>query len=378
MKSFSKNILPDSFPVKGWITETPPIVSGYDYLTGVRGALVIQAFVWTFLITFVPAAVKDSNNVDGPPYQVLLRKIVSVIFWNEGLIYSSIILLSARTVCLPFLQTSPVQTLASTLFRRTLNLFFPVAVALAIIAITFHETGTAYIDTFMADTLNKSINDPYIIKNAVIYWNSLFMLFWTTTEYTSQAASLAFPSSTLWALSTIYQQSYTIYMTVIIIPYTRPAWRIQAWVIFIITAFWVQSWAWYSITGLLLADAIHNMDFKTKSARGIKIYRSIRLPSIILYLTLMAAGLVMQYLWTDWRPQFENYELEGHTGLYYTGGVNTNYDLAQPQARDDNYLIVLGFFLILETSTVLQWIISNPLFMFLGRRSYSKPAPLNR
>jgi len=114
------------------------------------------------------------------------------------------------------------------------------------------------------------------------------------------------------------------------------------------------------------------MDFKAKSARGIKIYRSIRIPSFIVYLILMAGGLVMQYIWTAWRPQYENYELEGHTGLYYTGGINTVYELAQPQARDDNYLIVLGFFLILETSSMLQWIFSNPVLMFLGRRSYSK------
>jgi hypothetical protein len=378
MKSFSQKILPDSSPIKGWIADTPPAFPGYDYLTGVRGALALQAFVWTFLITFVPATVKDSSNVDGPAYQVLLRKIVSVIFWNEGFIYSSMILLSARTVCLPFLKTFSAQTLASALFRRSINLFFPVAVALAIISIVFRQSATADIDTFIANTQNKSISAPYIIKNAVIYGNSLFMLFWTTTAYSAQAASRAFPSGTLWVLSTIYQQSYTIYVTVIIIPYTRPLWRVQAWVLFIVTAFWVQSWAWYSITGLLLADVVENLDFKARSARGIKIYRSIRLPSFILYLVLMAGGLAMQYLWTDWRPQYENYELEGHTGLYYTAGLNTEYVLGQPEARDDNYLIILGFFLILETSSVLQWIMSNPLFVFLGRRSYSKFTPSAR
>lgn len=357
---------------KSVITEVPYVASGYEYLTGFRGLLVIQSFLWVFLTAFVPATVKGSKNLDGPAYQVLLRKIVSVLFWNDGLIYSAIIILSARTICLPYLQSSSAQTLASALFRRTTSLFFPLAVALAILAITFSQIGTSYIGLLTTMTGNKSISVPYRISNATIYFNSLFTMFWTTRNYTSQAASLAFPSGTLWVISAVYQQSYTIYMTVLIIPYTRPAWRVQGFTIFIITAFWVQSWAWYSITGLLLADAVQNMDFRARSARGIKIWRSIRLPTSILYVVLMAAGLAMQYMWVAWRPEFEHYELQGHTGLYYTGGLNVDYDLGQPQARDDNYLILLGFFLLLETSEMLRWVFANPLFVFLGRRSYSK------
>jgi hypothetical protein len=289
------------------------------------------------------------------------------------IVYSGIILLSARTVCLPFLKTSTSSTLASAVFRRTATLFLPVAVSLAIIATIFNLESTQHISQFITKTENRSITVPYQISNATIYFNSLFMLFWTTNGYTSQAASLAFPSGILWVLSVVYQQTYTVYMTIIIFPYTRPVWRVRGFTIFIITAFWVQSWAWFTITGLLLADAVHNMNFREVSARGLKIYGSIRLPTIILYLTTMTAGFLMQYLWTDLRPDLENKELEGHSGMYYTGGLNTGFDLKQPQARDDNYLILLGFFLILETSSLLRWIFMNPLFMFLGRRSYSKP-----
>jgi hypothetical protein len=65
--------------------------------------------------------------------------------------------------------------------------------------------------------------------------------------------------------------SFTIYMTMVIIPYTRRSWRVKGAFFFIITAWWVQSWAWYSITGLLLADVTTNMDFKVKAQRGIKV-----------------------------------------------------------------------------------------------------------
>jgi hypothetical protein len=163
-------------------------------------------------------------------------------------------------------------------------------------------------------------------------------------------------------------------MTMVIIPYTRNRWRVEAAIIFILTAWWVQSWAWYTITGLLLADAVMNMDFKARAPHGVPIWRtSLRCPLWLIYFVLMAAGLTMQYLWVAWRPESRNIELKGHTGLYYTGGLNMNYDLIQPQARDDNYLIILGFFLLLESSDFVQWLFDNRFFVYLGSRSLSKP-----
>ena len=63
----------------------------------------------------------------------------------------------------------------------------------------------------------------------------------------------------------------------------------------------------------------------------------------------MAAWYLMQYIWVAWRPEYQNVELKGHAGLYYTGGLNSDYDLHQPQARDDNFLILSGFMFLLES-----------------------------
>ncbi|KAJ4288509.1 hypothetical protein N0V90_011746 [Kalmusia sp. IMI 367209] len=114
-----------------------------------------------------------------------------------------------------------------------------------------------------------------------------------------------------------------------------------------------------------------NMDFKAKAQRGIKVWRSIRCPSYVLYAAILAAGLVMQYLWAAWRPEYRDDELIAHGGLYYTGGLNENFDVKQPQARDDNYLVLLGFFLCVETSDIVQWALANPVLVYLGRRSLS-------
>ena len=343
------------------------------YLLGVRGLLVIQAFVWVFLQTFVPAAVKDSNNTTGPNYQIILRKSLSVLFWNESLIYSAFILLSGRTVCIPFLKVSTKTSVASACFRRGVRLWFPVAVALAIVKVTFSKIGFDYIDRFKNITGNTSFETPYPLSNFIIYFNSVFNLFWTTFNFSSQAGSRAFPAQTLWVVNVVYSQSYTVYMAMVIIPYTRNRWRVEAAIIFILTAWWVQSWAWYTITGLILADAVVNMDFKRRASHGVPIWRTpLRCPLWLIYVILMAAGLTMQYLWVVWRPESSNIELKGHTGLYYTGGLNTNYNLIQPQARDDNYLVLLGFFLLLESSDFVQWLFDNPFFVYLGSRSLSK------
>lgn len=80
----------------------------------------------------------------------------------------------------------------------------------------------------------------------------------------------------------------------------------------------------------------------------------------------------MQYVWTAWRPQQRNDELVAHGGLYYTGGLNEDFDVKQPQARDDNYLVLLALLLFVETSDIVQWALANPLFVYLGKRSLSK------
>ena len=80
----------------------------------------------------------------------------------------------------------------------------------------------------------------------------------------------------------------------------------------------------------------------------------------------------MQYLWTDWRPRYENKELLAHASLYNPDVLNTRLNSKEPQARDDNYLILIGFHLLLEYSSLLQTIFQNPFFVYLGRRSLSK------
>ncbi|KAF2644161.1 hypothetical protein P280DRAFT_496572 [Massarina eburnea CBS 473.64] len=348
----------------------PSQSSSQDYLQGLRGVLAIQSFLFVFFQLFLPAAVADSANTTGPLYQIVLRKTLSVLFWNESLIYSFVILLSARTICLPFLTARSRAVAASAIFRRGIRLFLPTFVAYSLCAVAFSTTSTQYITDFLVMTGNMSTTPPMRLRNFLVYFNSLYEAFWLNKLYSSQAANRVFPSGTLWILSVLFQQSYTVYMTMVIIPYTRKSWRVKALLVFIATAWWVQSWAWYSITGLLLADAVVNMNFQYKCQSGVRVGR-LRVPMWFVYGLTILVGTLLQYLFIAWRPEMRSQELKGHTGLYTVGTLNEKIDLEQPQARDDNFLVVLGIMLMVESyeglKRALRW---RPL-VSLGRRSLS-------
>jgi hypothetical protein len=357
----------------------------YDqqYLLGFRGLLVIEGFLWVFLQTFVPTAVAHSANPSGRFYEQIIRKTLSVIFWNDSFLYCSIIFLSARSIAIPFIKNPAKNRIAQSVLCRGITLWFPIAVSLAIVKISMTKEQLENIFDFIGKTDNNSMQVPYYIPNTLAYFNSVFNIFWTTHNFSIQAGNTAFPSQTLWLITAVYMQSYTVYMTMIIIPYTRKKWRVQGAFFFILTAWWCDSWAWYSITGLLFCDMVTTMDFKATAKRGIPFHIPIRrlrredgsafrVPVWVPAGLLVVAGYVMQFLWTDYRTDLFDQEYEYHSGLYYTGGLNYEYLTNHTAARGDIYLILVGFFIFLETYDILQRIFQNKFFVFLGKRSFSK------
>lgn len=375
--------------------------SEHAFLTGLRGFLTVGTFLYTFFLVFLPGSVAGLPTPvprdETPFYALILRYTLSVLFWNGPLLYSFAILLSARTIVLPFLLASKEYqktAIASSIARRPFRLAFAFAIPLAIAQIMWKTIGVDYIEDFMSRTNNTSAPVPYVLPNALTYLNSLLGLFAINKDYANQAASYTMPGGTAFNLSIVYQQSMTVYMTMVIIPFTHASFRVKALLVFIVTAWWVQSWAWYSITGMLMADAVINMDYRNKFDRGLpisvfpellrvplvkKLIRKedkwgavIRIPAWFLVGALMLAGMIMQYIWTAWRPQDRDLELTGHTAEYYSGGLNTDVDINAPQARDDNYFLILGFLLLVEGSARLRHIFTWSPFMYLGERSLSK------
>lgn len=183
-----------------------------NFIVGLRGFFVIQSFLFIFLQVFAPGAVAHSPNALNAPSSSLHKalRFVSILFWNEGIIYSAFILISARTICIPFMTTDNggKTSVAGSVFRRGIRLWLPVAIALAIATGVFHVLGHQYIDDFATKTGNLSIFVPYKIDSALIYFNSVFNLFWVTNKFSDQAGSYAFPGQMMWVINVIYMQRY--------------------------------------------------------------------------------------------------------------------------------------------------------------------------
>jgi hypothetical protein len=339
-----------------------------DYLLGVRGCLAIMTFLWMFMQTFAPAAVDASAQTDGAVYQLALRKSLSVLFWNESLIYSSIIFLSARTICLPFLLNPTKVSLASSVFRRPIKMFPPVAATLILCYILFTKAlGKDYLSTFSAlPESDPDASDIYALPSSLVNFNALVMIFFTSNSLSYQAGSWAFPTQTLWIVTAVFQQSYTVFTTMVIIPFTRKTWRLYGAALFILSAWWVYSWAWFSISGLLFADLVLNMDFKAKAQQN-------RLWSLGIAGACLAAGYGMQFVWVAARPDLQNAEIMYHTGPYNTGGLYSWNDTTAPQLRADDYLVIVGFYILLESTDFLQSIFRTPALVYIGKRSFSRP-----
>lgn len=174
--------------------------SSQDYLLGLRGLLTIQAFLWHFLTVFAPTAVKDSHNTTGPVIQLALRKTISVLCWNTSLIYLFIVVLSARSIGIPFITSPTSVVVASSVFRRWIRLLIPTFAA-SILVVIFFSGGKQYIDEFKDITENVSFETPYTPPGFVGFCNAIFNLFWVTRDFASQAGSRAFPGQMLWIVT---------------------------------------------------------------------------------------------------------------------------------------------------------------------------------
>jgi hypothetical protein len=366
------------------IAQAPPTQYEQLYLVGFRGVLVISTFLWVFLRTFAPTTVyAAAGDEDGPHGQVIVRKVLSVLFWNEYFLFGSIIFLSGRSIAIPYFRNPVKETVARALLSRSLPLCIPVAISMAIVKGSFTDEfikGT--LQSFKIGTSNHSLVIPYKMPTTLSYWNSVFELFWVSHGFQLQAGNYAFPTQTLWMINAVYIQSYTVYLTMIIAPFTRARWRVQFSILFILAAWWCASWAWFTISGLIMCDMVVNMDFKTHAQRGIPLqFRSLiwrqqdgrpqRIPVWAVAGFVMLGGIAMQYVWVAARPDLFTAEWMIHSDPYSIGGLNTEYKSYHTSARNDVYLTLIGFFFLLETYDVLQKILQNSFFVYLGRRSLS-------
>ena len=382
------------------------------YLYGLRGILAIQSFLWLFFKIFdpaltVPGANEHTSHVPhstltgpipgviggssivvkrnlsnipqirerSPEYQVLLRKVLEPLLWDESFIFSFFILLSARTVCISFLENVSTPAYARSLISRPIRIGIPLAVALAMSCAIFSTIDTTYLEQAAGVIGNPFLRAPEEPAGALAAFNSIWNLLWVTKDYSLQMGNLAWPSWTLWVPSAAYLQSYTVYILMVILPYTRPSWHIQGLFMFAFGSWWFNSWGWYSATGLFLADVSINPALRSSLMRGYqRKTEGVSLPYWFFAALFFVVGLGLKYMWTAALPGvYWKSETYAHPSKYVGSNGNFGYvDGTQPYPRMDNYLIIVGMLLGLEFFDFGKRVLASRIFQFIGNRSMSK------
>lgn len=342
----------------------------HSYITGLYGVLAIESFIWTYFSTFIPALV--SSQTDGPAYQTILRAIFSVPFWNTTLIGNFFIILSLRNVAVTFLEKPTGQSFSGTVVRRMIRMPLIICMASGMATLIFSQIGVEFITQFKNTLPNESISTPAKVYNGLAAVNSLFNFFWITTDFQSQAANAFWPTATLWVQSIIYYQSFTTYFLMIILPFTRPRWHFSGLALFALGSFWMESWGWYSATGLLLADIAVNSQVREEFLQGFEVKDGFRIPYWIFAAIAGAAGIAVKYIFTV-IPRLQNSLLVLHPYLDLSENYSASSVAAEGSyARFDDWLLIVGIMLLIELFPRMQKALSSKPLVFLGQRAFSK------
>lgn len=305
---------------------------------------------------------------------MLLRKVLSPLLWDESLIFCFFIMLSARTVAISFLTNVNTNTFAQSLIARPIRMGLSLAVGLAISCAIFSTINTNYLEDFAILVGNPYLRAPERPDGALASFNSIWNLLWVTKDYSLQMGNLAFPSWTLWVPSAIYLQSYTVYIFMAILPFTRPSWHFTGGLMFAFGSWWFNSWGWYSVTGLFLADISINPPLRSGLMRGYANHSgSVHLPYWFFGCLFLVVGYALKYVWTAALPDlFWKGEAHAHPSRY-TGGSSFGYAGGdQPYPRMDNWFVIVGWLILLEFSETVKMILGSKPVKAIGRRSLSK------
>ncbi|CAO1624962.1 unnamed protein product [Sympodiomycopsis kandeliae] len=350
------------------------------YLQGLRGLLAIEVLLFTFFRLLMPAVASDTDldgtypaafSSDAPAWQNGLRRGLSPLLWDSTLPSAFFVILSARVVSLTFLERRNSISIAGATFRRPVRLVLPVLAALAFTSIVSVAGGFKYAAQFAELTQNTMAQPPQIWKSTIEFVNSAVSLFFNTQpSKTDRAVAFLPPADTAWVIPVIFQQSFTAYVFSILLPYATLSSKLWGFAGFIIVTYWLGSWAWYTLTGLQIAE-FTTCYLGSLPALGIPLDRfgKRHLPTWSMPSVFLLLGVVLKYVMAS-EPSRRNDEYVFHARRS-DGSLNRGLNPAvTPYPRIDDYLLVTGAMVLLELSPVAQRNFSNTVLRFLGRISF--------
>lgn len=228
----------------------------------------------------------------------------------------------------------------------------------------------------MAQVLQSDIGAPARIwGSALEYWNSIAAFFFAGYEFSYYDRAFAFipPAGVDWILPIIFQQTYTCITLAYILPYTRLQAKVIGYLSFGLICYWVGSWTWYSITGLLLCEFSIVYSQLTPSSFPLRFRqkgRTFRIPLWIPPFIVFFLGVVQKYLWVSF-PSYRNHEYIAHTDILTAGLVRDLNPGITPYPRIDDWMVITGLLVLVEIVPRMQSVLDNDILKHFGRLSFS-------
>ena len=262
--------------------------------------------------------------------------------------------------------------LAGAAFRRPFRLLGPAVFGLTLASV-LSATGAFAPGVRMATALNSNLARPARIwTSALEFFNSLVAYFFAEPGFGYFDRAFAFipPSGVAWVLPIIFQQTYTCITLAYILPYTRLQAKVIGYLGFGLLCYWVGSWAWYSLTGLIICEfatvyaPITPRSFPLRwSRQGRTLFH---MPLWLPPLAVMAIGVVQKYVWASY-PSGRANEYVAHTDIL-TAGLIRNLDPARtPFPRIDDWMVITGLLITVEVLPSVQAVLDNVVLKHIGR-----------
>jgi hypothetical protein len=141
----------------------------------------------------------------------------------------------------------------------------------------------------------------------------------------------------------------------------------------------MSSWGWYSTAALLLADYVKNPTLRLKLDEGLSIHKGMewKLPFKFIGGLMTMTGFAMKLTWAV-LPQYYDKELVLHPFLDLSEHTNvTKFAAAGPYARVDNFFVIFGILLLIETSVLCKDCLCWKPLVLAGKRSMGGCIALN-
>ncbi|KAK0552266.1 hypothetical protein OC846_002963 [Tilletia horrida] len=357
------------------------------YLEGLRGLLALEVLLFSFFRLLAPAIQTDTDRdgtrpapfvLNAPEWQNTLRKALSPLFWDGTLQASFFMLLNGRVVVETFLERRTATSVAGLAFRRPIRFFFPLAVSLAITTAVNALGGFKQAGYFAAVENNEYATPPQMWTSTIEYFNSLSGFFFATEDsYLDRGVQFVPPFPVMWFVPRVFMQSFTCYTFSYMMPFILTKHKFWSLGLFALATWWLGLWAWYSLTGLVLAELVIAYDLPGIAAQGIPIpvpafitkSKRVRMASWLPPFVMMATGIALKYLWVFF-PARRNDELIAHFGKN-DGGLNYGFPVdTTAYPRVDDWLVAAGAMFLMEMFHVVRVAFDNPILKALARISF--------